>query len=228
VFAHGFLTVGGKKMSKTNLTGIHPFQLTDRFGTDSYRYCFLRETRFGEDGNFSWEAMVDRHNADLANGLGNLASRVLAMLASSFDGVVPEATVPGAQADLPAVIEDAGRRLDEHVLALQLQPALVAIWDVVGRANGYLVEQAPWSIAKDPARREEVASILYAAAETLRVLAIMISPVMPGAAERLWEQLGIAEPLHAQRVPADLAWGGLVPGTVTTKGGALFPRLDPD
>jgi methionyl-tRNA synthetase len=228
VFAHGYLTVGGKKMSKTNLTGIHPFQLIDRFGADSYRYCFLRETRFGEDGNFSWEAMVDRHNADLANGLGNLASRVLAMLASSFDGVVPEATVPGAQADLPAVIEDAGRRLDEHVLALQLQPALVAIWDVVGRANGYLVEQAPWAIAKEPARREEVASILYAAAETLRALAILISPVMPGAAERLWEQLGIAEPLHAQRVPADLAWGGLAPGTVTTKGGALFPRLDPD
>ena len=80
VWAHGYLTVGGKKMSKTNLTGIHPFELIDQFGTDSYRYYFMREMRFGEDGNFSWESMVERHNADLANGLGNLASRVLAML----------------------------------------------------------------------------------------------------------------------------------------------------
>ncbi|HEY7668382.1 MAG TPA: methionine--tRNA ligase [Actinomycetota bacterium] len=226
VFAHGFLTVGGKKMSKTNLTGIHPFELIDRFGADSYRYFFMRETRFGEDGSFSWEAMVERHNADLANGLGNLASRVLAMLGSYFDGVVPDATVQGAEDDLPAVTEDASRRLDEHVLALQLQPALIAIWDVVGRANQYLVEKEPWAIAKDEGRRDELASVLYASAETLRILAILISPVMPGAAERLWEQLGIAEPLHTQRVPGDLAWGGIAPGTVTAKGGALFPRLD--
>ncbi len=108
VWAHGFLTVGGKKMSKTNLTGIHPFELIDQFGTDSYRYYFMREMRFGEDGNFSWESMVDRHNADLANGLGNLASRVLAMIGSYFDGVVPEAALEGSASDLPAVTR--GRR----------------------------------------------------------------------------------------------------------------------
>jgi methionyl-tRNA synthetase len=89
VWAHGYLTVGGKKMSKTNLTGIHPFELIEHFGVDSYRYYFVREIQFGQDGNFSWESMVERHNADLANGLGNLASRILAMLASSFGGVVP-------------------------------------------------------------------------------------------------------------------------------------------
>ena len=107
VWAHGFLTVGGKKMSKTNLTGIHPFELIDRFGVDSYRWYFLREVQFGQDGSFSLESMVDRHNAELANGIGNLASRVLAMLASYFDGEVPEPTVAGAESDLPQVVAEA-------------------------------------------------------------------------------------------------------------------------
>ncbi len=228
VWAHGFLTVGGKKMSKTNLTGIHPFELIDQFGTDSYRYYFMREMRFGEDGNFSWESMVDRHNADLANGLGNLASRVLAMIGSYFDGVVPEAALEGSASDLAAVTADAARRYDEHMLAVQLQPALIAVWDIVGRANLYLVEKEPWKLAKDDANRTELASVLYASAETLRILAVLIQPIMPGAAERLWEQLGIAEPLGAQRVPAAAAWGRLAPGTRTTKGGSLFPRVDPE
>lgn len=227
VWAHGFLTVGGKKMSKTNLTGIHPFELVDHFGADSYRYYFMREIRFGEDGNFSWESMVDRHNADLANGLGNLASRVLAMLDSYAGGSVPEPGVEGAEGDLPAVCADAVRRLDEHMLALRLHEALAAVWDIVDRANRYLVEREPWKIAKEPDRRAELSSILYAAAETLRILAIAISPIMPGAAERLWGQLGVTEPLAAQHVPDAAAWGRLRPGTATEKGDALFPRLDP-
>jgi methionyl-tRNA synthetase len=226
VWAHGFLTVGGQKMSKTNATGIHPFQLVDQFGADSYRYYFMREMRFGEDGNFSWESMIDRHNADLANGLGNLASRVLAMLGSYFDGRVPEPVVEGAEADLPAVIADAARRFDEQMLAVRLHEGLGAVWDIVTRANQYLVEKEPWKVAKDEARRDELGSILYAATETLRILAILIQPIMPGAAERLWEQLGVGEPLGHQHVPDAVAWGLLAPGTSTTKGGALFPRLE--
>jgi methionyl-tRNA synthetase len=228
VWAHGFLTVGGKKMSKTNLTGIHPFELVDHFGTDSYRWYFLREGRFGEDGNFSWEAMVERHNADLANGLGNLASRVLAMLGSNYGGVVPEppASAAGAEDDLPDVIADAAARYDEHLLAVRLQQGLGAVWDVIDRANRYLVEKAPWALAKDPERADELAGVLYASTETLRALAVLVQPVMPGAAERLWERLGIDEPLGHQRVPASVAWGGLRPGTTTTKGEALFPRLE--
>ena len=123
---------------------------------------------------------------------------------------------------------DAARRYDEHMLAVQLQPALIAVWDIVGRANLYLVEKEPWKLAKDDANRAELASVLYASAETLRILAVLIQPIMPGAAERLWEQLGIAEPLGAQRVPAAAAWGQLAPGTRTTKGGSLFPRVDPE
>jgi methionyl-tRNA synthetase len=228
VWAHGFLTVGGKKMSKSNLTGIHPFQLIDQFGVDSYRYYFMREMRFGEDGNFSWESMVERHNADLANGLGNLASRVLAMLGSYFDGIVPDPSAPGAEADLPDVIADAVRLYDEHMLAVELQPALVAVWNIVARANHYLVEKEPWKLAKDDANRAELASVLYAAAETLRVLAILIQPIMPEAAGRLCAQLGLEGPVEAQRIPAAVGWGGLEVGTRTTKGAALFPRLDTD
>jgi len=226
VWAHGYLTVGGKKMSKTNLTGIHPFELIDHFGVDSYRYFFIREIQFGQDGNYSWESMVDRHNADLANGLGNLASRILAMLASSFDGVVPEPAAEGVEDDLPAVTADVARRYDEHMAELALTQALAAVWEIVGRVNGYLVERQPWSLAKDELRRAELAGILYASAETLRILAILIVPIMPGAATRLWQQLGIEEPLEAQRLPHAAAWGGLRPGTKTVKGDALFPRLD--
>ncbi|MEX0754640.1 MAG: methionine--tRNA ligase [Actinomycetota bacterium] len=228
VFAHGFLLVGGQKMSKTNATGIHPFQLIDHFGADAYRYFFLREVSFGQDGSFSWEAMTDRYTADLANGLGNLASRVLAMLGSYFDGAVPEPGDGSAAADLPAVIADAARRYDGHMDRLELNQALGAVWSVVDRANGYLVETEPWKVAKVPEARNELAGVLYAAAETLRVLAVMIAPVMPAAAARLWEQLGIPEPIGDQRLPAGTEWGGLVPGTATTKGESLFPRLPDD
>ena len=231
VWAHGYLTVGGKKMSKTNLTGIHPFELIDHFGVDSYRWFFMREIQYGQDGNFSWEAMVDRHNAELANGLGNLASRVLAMLASYFDGLVPE---PGPDtemlrdtaSDLPAVVEEAGRSFDAHMLEVRLTAGVGDVWDVVARANRYLVEKEPWKLAKDPERREELAGILYASAELLRILAILIQPIMPSAAQRLWDQLGIGGDVENRRVPADLAWGGLAPGTRTIKGESLFPRLE--
>lgn len=223
VWAHGYLTVGGKKMSKTNLTGIHPFELIEHFGADSYRYYFVREIQFGQDGNFSWESMVERHNADLANGLGNLASRILAMLATSFDGVVPDAS--GQEEDLPTVTGEAVRRYDEHMSAVALTQALADVWDVVGRANGYLVEKAPWTLATEASRRDELAAILYASAETLRILAVLIRPIMPGAAQRMWDQLGIGVPLAEQRLPGAARWGGLEPGTRTSKGEALFPRL---
>ena len=226
VWAHGFLTVGGKKMSKTNATGIHPFELVDQFGVDAYRYYFMREIQFGQDGSFSWESMNDRYHADLANGLGNLASRVLAMLGSYFDGEVPKATAPGAEADLPVLVAGVVRRYDRLMLEVALTPALAAVWEVVTRANRYLVEKEPWQLAKDEGRRDELASVLYAAAETLRILAVLLSPIMPGAAARLWEQLGITEPLSAQRLPGDAGWGGLAAGTRAAKGDALFPRLD--
>jgi methionyl-tRNA synthetase len=172
--------------------------------------------------------MVDRHNADLANGLGNLASRVLAMLGTNYDGVVPEPTDGAWAADLPAVIAQAVERYDEHLFAVRLTAGLAAVWDIVSRANQYLVEKEPWQLAKDPARGDELAGVLYAAAETLRILAILIQPIMPGAAQRLWDQLGVGGAVEARRVPVDVVWGGLKPGTVTSKGEALFPRVEAD
>jgi methionyl-tRNA synthetase len=215
-------------MSKTKLTGIHPFELIDQFGVDSYRYYFLREVQFGQDGSFSWESMVERHNADLANGLGNLASRVLAMLGSYFDGAVPDPGADGraAAGSLPEVAGQVAARSDAAVSEVAVTSAVAAVWDLVAEANRYLVEKAPWAMAKDEARREELAAVLYASAEVLRILAVLVSPAMPRAAQRLWEQLGIAEPLSGQRLPAAAGWGGLVPGTATTKGEALFPRLE--
>ncbi|MGH2596283.1 MAG: class I tRNA ligase family protein, partial [Actinomycetota bacterium] len=225
VWAHGYLTVSGKKMSKTNATGIHPFELLDRFGVDSYRYYFMREIQFGQDGSFSWESMMERHNADLANGLGNLASRVLAMLATNYGGVVPAPAFPGAESDLPTVTAAAAERFESHLLSIELSPAVAAIWEIVSRANHYLVEKEPWKLAKDEANGGELASVLYASAETLRILAILISPIMPGAAAELWSQLGLGD-LDAQRLPEAAAWGGLAAGTTTKKGPSLFPRLD--
>lgn len=226
VWAHGFLNVGGKKMSKTNLTGIHPFQLIDQFGVDAYRYYFLREIQFGQDGSFSWESMTDRYSADLANGLGNLASRVLAMLGSYFENEVPEPVAPGAEADLPALVRSVAERYDGLMLDVNLTAAVAAVWEIVGRTNRYLVEKEPWQLAKDEAKRGELASVLYAATEVLRILAVLLSPIIPSAAGRLWSQLGMAELLTDQRVPGAAKWGGLSPGTRTTKGESLFPRLD--
>jgi methionyl-tRNA synthetase len=226
VFAHGFLTVGGEKMSKTNATGIHPFELTDHFGVDSYRYFFMREIQFGGDGNFSWEAMLERHNADLANGLGNLVSRVLAMIESNFDGFVPEADPVAEAGNLPGLVEDVARRYDEAMERVAPTQALAAVWEIVDEANRYLVDRAPWALAKDPSKRDELAGVLVASAEVLRVLAVLIAPIMPDAAGRLWAQLGIEEPLADQRLPDASRWGLLQAGTQTRRGDALFPRLD--
>jgi len=225
VLAHGWLLVGGQKMSKTKLTGIHPFELTDHFGVDAYRYYFLREVQFGQDGNFSWESMLARYNADLANGLGNLASRVLAMLGSYFDGAVPER--PEGEAGR---LQEAGARLAERfdaaVTSLDLTAAAAALDEFVREANRYLVEVAPWKLAGDPGRRPELAAVLYEAVEALRLIAVYASPIMPDAASRLWEQLGIPEPLAGQVLPEAARWGSIASGTKTNRGEGLFPRLD--
>ncbi|MDQ4006436.1 MAG: methionine--tRNA ligase, partial [Actinomycetota bacterium] len=190
VWAHGFLTVGGEKMSKTRATGIHPKVLIDEFGVDAYRYYFMREIQFGQDGSFSWESMRDRYHADLANGLGNLASRVLAMIGSYFDGIVPKPEAGGVEAELERVVGTRSKRYDDHMRTVTLSSALGDVWDIVTAANHYLVEWAPWKLAKDPEKGPELASVLYTSAEVLRILAVLSYPIMPRAAERLWAQLG--------------------------------------
>jgi len=226
IFAHGFLLVGGEKMSKTRLTGIHPFQLIDHFGVDAYRYYFLREVSFGQDGSFSWESMLARYNADLANGLGNLASRVLAMADSYFEGGVPERSGRGDTGRMAGAAKTLADRFDANVSALALTDAVSALDEFVREANRFLVDEAPWALAGDSSRREDLADVLYEALETLRVIAVFAWPVMPKAASRIWEQLGIDRPISEERLPAAAAWGGLEPGTRTRRGPSLFPRLE--
>jgi methionyl-tRNA synthetase len=171
--------------------------------------------------------MAARYNADLANDLGNLASRVLAMLASYFEGLVPQPPAgAGPEQDLAKVAAEVAARYDERALATDLSGALAAAWEFVGAVNRYLVEIAPWSLAKDADRLDDLRRCLYASAESLRILAILITPVMPRAARILWDDLGVAGHLTDQRVPAALAWGGLQPGSRTRRGEALFPRLE--
>lgn len=229
IFGHGWLLVGGEKMSKTNLTGIHPFELVDQFGVDGYRYYFMREVAFGQDGNFSWESMVARYNAELANGIGNLASRVTAMIGSYFSGSVP-ASATAAETDLElelrAVVDRSVKDYGTAMESFAFNVALEAVDQIVRRANGYLVETSPWKMAKDPEQRDRLACVLWTCAETLRGLAILLSPFMPSACARLWSMLGVDSALTDQRYPSSLAWGGLPAGVTVTKGDGLFPRID--
>ena len=232
VFAHGWLLVGGEKMSKTKLTGIHPRQIVDAFGSDAYRYYFFRAIAFGADGSFSWEHLSAVYTSELANGLGNLASRVTAMVGRYFAGLLPE---PGARTpDDERVRATAARivpAMDEAMSRLAMADALAAAYELVAVANAYLAEQQPWKLAGDPAQLPRVATVLHTVAEALRVLAVVYAPFMPRAAEQIWTALGAPDglgPLRDQRVQDAGTWDQLPPGSRLTKGDALFPRLAPD
>jgi methionyl-tRNA synthetase len=225
VFAHGWLLVGGEKMSKSKLTGIAPSQITDHFGVDAFRYYFLRAIPFGSDGSFSWEDMAARYTSELANDFGNLASRATAMIGKYCDGKIPERAESEVLASaLKATVEKA----DAAFLKLDFQGGITAVMDFCKQVNGYLTEKEPWIIAKDESRMPEVRAILYNTVEALRALAILLHPVMPSSCERLWSSIGggsLGE-ISAMRIDGVTRWGQLEPGTVVTKGDALFPRLE--
>ncbi|MCZ7417833.1 methionine--tRNA ligase [Streptomyces sp. WMMC897] len=233
IAANGWLMVGGEKMSKSNLTGISPRQLTDHFGVDAYRWYFLRAIAFGNDGSFSWEDFSARYTSELANDYGNLASRVAAMVGKYFGGTLPEATARGA-AEQPIVdalaraVEEADRRIGEE---LDFAGGIAAIFDFVKLVNGYLTEQEPWKVAKDdsPEARARLATILYTAAESLRATAVLLNAVMPETSQKLWDSLGAGPhlgPLAEQHVQDAGRWGLLPAGATVTKGAVLFPRLE--
>lgn len=230
VFGHGWLLVGGEKMSKSKLTGIAPHQITEVFGSDAFRYYFMSAISFGQDGSFSWEDLSARYQAELANGFGNLASRVVAMIGKYCDGVVPAATdVTDADRRIERVAADALAGAQRALEAFAIHDAIASVWTLVDELNGYLTEQEPWKVAKDPALEGRLHTILSTAAEGLRALAVLLSPVMPQATQKLWVALGAEAALgglREQRIPDAARWGQLPAGAQTQPLEALFPRIE--
>ena len=221
IFAHGWWTVEGQKMSKSLGNFIPPQDLVDKYGLDQTRYFMMRELPFGNDGNFSHGAMVNRMNSDLANDFGNLAQRVLSMINKNCEGTVPTPAL--LSVDDGALLVTARELVDKMRAAMDVQGihhALTAMWEVVGDANRYVDAQAPWGLKKtDP---ERMATVLYVLAEVIRHLAILAQPVVPDAAARMLDQLAVPEQQRSFDSLGDQEM--LLPGTALPKPQGIFPR----
>jgi methionyl-tRNA synthetase len=226
VFAHGWLLVGGEKMSKSKLTGIAPADITDHFGVDAFRYYFLRAIPFGSDGSLSWEDMSARYTSELANDFGNLASRLAAMVEKYCGGVLPAVA---EDAELSASLKKTVTAADTAMQALDFQGGITAIMDFCKQVNGFVTIKEPWILAKDPSNQKTLEDVLYNTAESLRALAVLLHPIMPATTEILWESLGAKATLGeigTQKIDAVSQWGQLPPGATVTKTPVLFPRLE--
>jgi methionyl-tRNA synthetase len=218
---HGYWSMDNQKISKSLGNLVDPLVMKKKYGFEAFRYYLLREMAFGLDGEFSEEAVIRRINADLANDLGNLLNRSLAMLARYFDGVVPE---PEGASDLVQVADRVAAEIDGHIKAFSTQRALVSLWELVSATNRYLDSQAPWKLAKDPEARGQLATVMYECLEALRVIASLLSAFLPETSARILESLG--HPDRGELLPERLRWGGLQPGASTVKGEQLFPRIE--
>ena len=217
VYVHGFLLVGGEKMSKTALNSIAPADLVAEFGVDGVRYHFLADVHFGADGEFSYEGLVARYNADLANNLGNLLARVATVVGRKCDGVGP---APRAESPLADAAAEAYEGAAAGWAAVQPSDALAATWRLVRATNAYLEANEPWKADPGPA----VDGVLGDALEALRIVAVLASPAIPHAAQAIWDRIGLPGRVEDQRVPAAAAWGGYPGGLPVVKGDPLFPR----
>jgi methionyl-tRNA synthetase len=230
VFAHGYLQLGGEKMSKSRLTGISPHTLIETFGSDGYRYHFMREVSFGLDGEFSWEGMVARYNSDLANDFGNLASRVLSMIERYLGGRIPEppqaAEQTASERDLHGVQDRVFADIAAAMDAIAPHDALKAAWAFVRKANAYVEETRPWALAKDELQRRRLEVVLYELADALRLLALILSPIVPRAAQELWNRLGLEGAVEERTLGSEGSWGLLPAGAVVRQGAPLFPRIE--
>lgn len=224
---HGYWNVGAGKMSKSLGNAASPLELAEVYGADAFRYFLMREMHFGLDAAFSEELLVERYNADLANDLGNLFSRVMNMLHQYRDGVIPQ---PGEMlAPDQAIwsqIEQVKRQYQREMEKFAFHQALFHVWELMGEANKYVVKQAPWVLAKDPAQAGRLDTVLYTLCLVLAETARRIWPVMPAAAEKMWESLGLREPIAPEPRGERPAIEFLVPGTQAAKPQALFPRVD--
>jgi methionyl-tRNA synthetase len=218
LYVHGFLLVGGEKMSKTAFNQIAPADLVPEFGVDGYRYHFLRDQQFGPDGEFSYEAMVARFNADLANNLGNLLSRVATVVASKCGGIGPAPDPNSRLAGVAAsVYADAAAAWDR----VAPSDALEATWRLIRETNSELEAKEPWKASPGP----EVDAVLGNALEALRIVALLATPAMPRSCAEIWRRIGLPGAPADQRLPSAAEWGGYPGGLPVDKGAPLFPRL---
>ncbi len=227
IFAHGWWTVNGQKMSKSLQNVVEPNQLIDQFGVDVIRYFLLREVPFGQDGDFSHKALIGRLNSDLANNLGNLLNRTVNMMEKYFAGVVPTPATNGPEDK--ALTEKSGEVIAEvRILYNELayNKILQKIWELVDTTNQYIVKTGPWNLAKTDEGKEQLKTVMYNCAESLRVLGILLNPFMPQSTESMMKQLGVETPIQEQGMSSINDWGGLKPGSQMQKAKQLFPRIE--
>lgn len=227
VYGHGWLVIEGDKMSKSKGNVVDPILLIQEFGADALRYFLLRDIQFGLDGNFSRSALIRRINSDLANDLGNLVSRTLAMIDKYFDGVLPARDVVESLDEEIAesayqAVQNVSRLMDN----LELTEALSELWRHIGRTNKYIDETEPWNLAKSDEGKRRLQTVLYNLAESIRIIALLVYPFMPSTGEAIWKRLGFESELTSEKLEDAAVWGKLRPGVKTYRGEALFPRID--
>ncbi len=233
IFAHGWWTVEGKKMSKSLGNVVDPNKVVDRFGADAFRYFLFREVPFGLDGDFSEQALIKRIDTELANDLGNLLSRTLAMIEKYFEGKIPQPPsfdISGEvdvtrEKQLKNLVENIYTDFDSSMERLSFGHAIDKIWEVINYANKLIEDEAPWNLWKTN-NINKLSGVLYSLAEALRIIAVYLYPVIPTTAEKIWEQLYLEADLSKVNLDNEAQWGRLKPGTKITKGPALFPRIE--
>ncbi|MBO6203401.1 MAG: methionine--tRNA ligase [Selenomonas sp.] len=227
VYGHGWLIVDGDKMSKSKGNVIDPIGLIDEFGADAIRYFLLREINLGQDGNFSRDALIGRINSDLANDLGNLLHRTLNMVGKFQDGIL---TAPQGESEVDKSLKaDAAETVAyfaENMEKMELSLSIKKVWAFISRANKYIDETAPWALAKDESKKQELANVMYNLAESLRQISVLISPFMPVTAERIWQQLNLPGSFAEVQLADIKVWGGIAGGHKVGTPEQLFPRIE--